>query len=107
MPLAAGEYHILDFGTNLTGFVGGTIECAEKSRVWFVFDEILTEGDVDFKRLGCVNLVSYELEPGTYAVESIEPYTLRYLKLICVEGACAVSTCTCGNTSTRSRTGDV
>ncbi len=40
------------------------------------FDEILTGGDVDFKRLGCVNVVSYELEPGTTALESIEPYTL-------------------------------
>lgn len=91
VALSAGTYRILDFGTNLTGFIGSTLECAEKSRLWFAFDEILTEGDVDFKRLGCVNLVSYELEPGTYTVESIEPYTLRYLKLICVEGACSAT----------------
>ncbi len=90
LALAAGDYRILDLGTNLTGLVGATLECSGKSRCWFVFDEILSDGDVDFKRLGCVNLVSYELEPGRYEVESIEPYTLRYLKLICVEGACAV-----------------
>jgi len=91
LRLGPGEFCILDFGTNLTGFPGSVLECNEKTRVWFTFDEILTQGDVDFKRLSCVNLVSYELEPGTYTVESIEPYTLRYLKLICVEGACTAS----------------
>jgi alpha-L-rhamnosidase len=91
LALAAGDYRILDLGTNLTGLVGATLECAGKSRCWFVFDEILSDGDVDFKRLGCVNLVSYELAPGRYEVESIEPYTMRYLKVICVEGECAVS----------------
>ncbi|MHB0957032.1 MAG: alpha-L-rhamnosidase-related protein [Pirellulaceae bacterium] len=91
LALAAGDYRILDLGTNLTGLVGATLACTEKSRCWFVFDEILSEGDVDFKRLGCVNLVSYELEPGRYEVESIEPYTMRYLKVICVDGQCAVS----------------
>ena len=54
------------------------------------FDEILSGGDVDFKRLGCVNVVSYDLEPGEYRLESIEPYTLRYLKLLCLEGQCRV-----------------
>lgn len=91
LELAGGEYRILDLGTNLTGFLGGTLECRTPSRCWFVFDEILSEGDVDFKRLSCVNLISYDLEPGRYHVESIEPYTLRYLKLICVEGDCAIS----------------
>lgn len=91
IQLAAGEYRILDLGTNLTGMLGGTLECSAPTRCWFVFDEILTDGDVDFKRLGCVNLVSFELEPGRYDVETIEPYTLRYLKLICVEGSCSFS----------------
>ncbi len=90
LPLTSGEYRILDLGTNLTGFLGGSVTCRENARLWFVFDEILTAGDVDFKRLGCVNIISYEMEPGTYAIESIEPYTLRYLKLICVDGACTL-----------------
>ena len=91
IALAAGEYRILDLGTNLTGFVGGTIECAEKSRVLVRVRRDPDGRGCRFQTPGCVNLVSYELEPGTYAVESIEPYTLRYLKLICVEGACTVS----------------
>jgi len=90
-PVPPGEYRILDLGANLTGFLGAQVTCPKKARLAMAFDELLTGGDVDFKRLGCVNVVTYDLEPGTYEVESIEPYTLRYLKLIALEGACEVS----------------
>ncbi len=90
ISLAAREYRILDLRVNRTGFLGATVTCPIKTRLWFLFDEVLTGQDVDFKRLGCVNLISFELQPGTYHLESIEPYTLRYLKLLCVEGSCAI-----------------
>ncbi len=84
------SYRILDFGTNLTGFVGATVTCRTKTRLFVTFDEVLTDGDVNFRRLGCVNIVSYELAPGRYKLESFEAYTLRYLKLIVLEGDCTV-----------------
>lgn len=90
LELADHSYRILDLGANLTGFLGARVKCATKTRLTFAFDEILTGTDVDFKRLGCVNAVSFELEPGSYEVESIEPNTLRYMKLICLAGACEV-----------------
>ena len=66
--------------------------CRSRTRLFLAFDEILTNSDVDFKRLGCVNIVAYELEPGSYELESFEPYTLRYLKLIVLDGDCDVQT---------------
>jgi len=75
--LPSGAYQILDFGTNLTGFIGARIRCAAPVRLWMTFDEPLTAGDVDFKRLGCINLIAWDLAPGEYDVESFEPYTLR------------------------------
>lgn len=90
IALAAHDYRILDLGVNRTGFIGARVTCATKSRLWFLFDEILSQHDVDFKRLGCVNIVSYELEPGGYRLETIEPYTFRYLKVLCVDGSCNV-----------------
>lgn len=90
IELKENIYHILDLGANLTGFLGAQVTCSKKTRLTLVFDEILSGTDVDFKRLGCVNAVSYELEPGDYRVESLEPYTLRYLKLICQEGECEI-----------------
>lgn len=91
LVLENGEFKILDFGVNLTGFIGSDITCDKKTRVMISFDEVLSDGDVDFKRLGCVNMVSYELEPGTYRVETLEPYTLRYAKLMVLDGSCKIT----------------
>ena len=91
LELAPAEYRIVDFGANRTGFLGLTVECREPCRLYLTFDEILSDGDVDFRRLGCVNAVQYDLAPGRYDVETIEPYTLRYLKLICASGRCTAS----------------
>jgi alpha-L-rhamnosidase len=90
MPFQPLRYAIVDFGCNLTGFIRGKVACRSKTRLFFTFDEILSQGDVDFKRLGCVNIISYELEPGQYALESFEPYTLRYLKCFSLEGDFAI-----------------
>ncbi len=90
LNLKPGEFRILDFGANLTGFIGAEVSCEKKTRLLISFDEVLANGDVDFKRLGCVNVVSYELEPGTYGFETLEPYTLRYAKFMLLDGACAV-----------------
>lgn len=83
-------FAIADFGANRTGFVGAHWTCSKPSRIVLTFDEILTDGDVDFKRLGCVNVVTYDLLPGEYRVESIEPYTMRYVKVHCLRGECQI-----------------
>ncbi|MCK5729439.1 MAG: hypothetical protein KAH68_00105 [Draconibacterium sp.] len=85
------SFQILDFGLNTTGFIGAEINCINPCRVYFTFDEILSDNDVDFKRLGCINSVTYNLEPGKYSLESFEPYTFRYLKIIVVEGECNIT----------------
>ena len=90
LKLVENTYHIVDFGINLTGFLGAKVTCSEKTRLFFTFDEILSEGDVDFTRLNCVNIIDYELAEGTYELEAFEPYTLRYLKLIVTQGACEI-----------------
>jgi alpha-L-rhamnosidase len=88
--LGRNSFSILDFGTNLTGFLGAKVTCHRGTRLFFTFDEILSGGDVDFKRLSCVNIVLYEMPEGTFEVEAFEPYTLRFLKLIVLEGECEV-----------------
>ena len=90
LALRGNGYEITDLGCNLTGFIGARVHCHSKTRLVFAFDEILSNGDVDFKRLGCVNAVVWELEPGAYELESFEPYTLRYLKLMSLGGDCDV-----------------
>jgi alpha-L-rhamnosidase len=88
VSVRSGAYQIMDLGCNLTGFVGAKIRAHAKTRLFFTFDEILSDGDVDFKRLGCVNIIACDLEPGEYSFESFEPYTLRYLKVMSLAGDC-------------------
>jgi alpha-L-rhamnosidase len=90
IELSPGTFRILDLGADLTGTLVATVHCLRPARLYLVFDEILSQGDVDFRRLGCVNALTYDLQPGDYRLESIEPYTLRYLKLICTRGDCRV-----------------
>lgn len=88
--LAANTFFTVDLEKNLTGFIGADIRCSKPTKLYITFDEILAKEDVDFKRLGCVNAVAYELQPGTYHLESFEPYTLRYLKVNVLQGDCEV-----------------
>lgn len=76
-------YVLYDHGLCDTGFLGAKVVCRKPGRIYFYFDEVLVDDDVDVSRMGwqCVNAVTYEfLEPGEYAIEAFEPNTFRYLK---------------------------
>ncbi|MEN6455225.1 MAG: hypothetical protein ABFD10_13280, partial [Prolixibacteraceae bacterium] len=90
--LTENQFCTLNMGINLSGFIGSKISCTEPATVYFYFDEILTDGDVNAKKHmgGTNNYVVYELEPGNYRLESFEPYTFKYLKLIALKGSCTV-----------------
>ena len=83
---------VYKFECNSTGFIGAKVQVNTPSKVTFTWDEILTDGDVNIRRLGCNSTITYELQPGQYALESFEPYTLQYLK-VQTEGDCSVSDC--------------
>jgi alpha-L-rhamnosidase len=90
-PLSTNRFHLFDFGTDLTGFIGARVTARTKTRLYLTFDETLVNGDIDFKRLDTVNILAYQLEPGAYNLESMEPYTLRFLKFLALEGDCDIS----------------
>ena len=90
-PVSARSFHIFDFGTDLTGFIGARVKVRTPTRLYLTFDEMLVNGDIDFKRLDTVNIIAYELAPGSYNLESFEPYTLRFLKFLALQGDCEVS----------------
>ncbi|SEO34607.1 family 78 glycoside hydrolase catalytic domain [Paenibacillus sp. OV219] len=85
---------LVEFDCNRTGFIGFAFRCEVPSRIVLTFDEILTDGDVDHLRLECSNVIYLTCEPGAYDFETIEPYTLKYLKLIALEGSCTMTICT-------------
>lgn len=91
VTLSEKTWATFDLGVNRTGFIGAHLEVRTPTRLFFTFDEILVDGDVNFKRNDTVNVVAYEFAPGTYDLEAFEPYTFRYLKLIVLAGDCSVS----------------
>ncbi len=77
----AGTYTLYDMGCEYTGLIGCEVTCTERVRVMILFDEILTDGDVHFLRMGCSNVLLYDLPAGHHFLLSFEPYVLRYLKI--------------------------
>ncbi len=90
LTLADRQWALLDFGVNRTGFFGMQVTCTEPVKLIPVFDEILVDGRIIFNRLDTINAVSYDLEPGTYHLETFEPYTFRYLQLQVLRGSCEI-----------------
>ncbi|MEI7832422.1 MAG: hypothetical protein WCJ56_04405, partial [bacterium] len=81
-----------DFGALKCGFPGVQVTVHEPTTIFLAFDEILLpDGSLNWKRLGTVNLIGFELQPGSYTLECCEPYTVRYLEVWCLEGNVEVS----------------
>ncbi len=88
--LAPKDFYIFDLGQKLSGFPRVRVTARKAMRLLVTFDEVLRDGDVDWRRLGCVNAVYYDLQPGTYDLEAFEPYTGRYIKFVALDGDCAI-----------------
>jgi alpha-L-rhamnosidase len=90
VALPGNAYALFDFGVDKTGFVGVEISCAGDSEVYLLFDEILSDGDVDFTRMSCCNVIKYSLKAGDYDLLSFEPYTMKYLKVVTLVSPCVI-----------------
>jgi alpha-L-rhamnosidase len=92
IPLQSNEFCIYDFGRNYSGFIGAKLTCKSRTRLFFHFDEMLTDGDVQQKKRAADinNQIVYELEPGTYNLETLETYTFKFMKVMAMEGDCQI-----------------
>lgn len=92
VSLADGESAMLDVGLNDSGFAGMRVSVSKPGRLLFTFDEVLTDGEIDPTRLDCCNAVEWRFEtPGTYDIETFEPYVFRYANLISLGGVMDVA----------------
>ena len=88
LPLS-DEYAIYELPYNATGFFDIRLEVREKSRIFVMFDEILSNGSVDFLRMNSCNCFVYRMNAGKYRLMNFAPYTLKYLQIV-VLGECIV-----------------
>ena len=90
LRIKASQFKTFDFGINLPGFFGAHVTVKTPTKIYFTWDETLADGDVDYKRLMCCNVLAYTLAPGGYDLETFEPYGLQFLKLMVLSGECEV-----------------
>ncbi len=85
-------FKIFNFGQNLCGFIGFSITCLTPTRILLVYDEIMIDDDVLFMRQDALNTVACKLTcKGNYTFETIEPYAMKYLKVIVLNGTCTLN----------------
>lgn len=87
-PISLTENHFFlsDLSQDLTGFIGIRLRCSHACHVIICFDEILTDGDVSYNRESSACCISLECAPGSYTLETIQPFTCRYLKIMDLQG---------------------
>lgn len=74
-------YELYDLGRNVTGFLSLDITVEEDTKVYVLWDEILTDETkktLTYNRDDIVNIVKWELKAGDYKLLSFEPYTMKY-----------------------------
>ncbi len=62
-----------------TGMLDFRVECLEDLTLYVLFDEVLTDGKVDFLRGECANVIKYNLKKGVHNLKFFEVYTMKYI----------------------------
>lgn len=89
LPLE-NRYAIYRFAYNATGFIRLRVSCKTPCVLYLLFDELLSDGDVDCLRLTNCNCFKYYMDAGSHTIMTFAAYTLKYLK-VAVRGSCTVS----------------
>ncbi len=85
------EYSVYKLPFESTGLLNIHINCKRKSKIYVLFDEILTEnGTVNFRRMSCSNTIRFDLCEGTHALNLFEVYSLQYIQIVVAEGECEI-----------------
>ncbi len=87
---AADSYALYKLPYNATGMLAMDVTCDEDAVLSVLFDEVLSDGLVDPRRMGCSNVIRYELCKGTHRLQFFEVYTMKYFQLVAAKGACSV-----------------
>lgn len=78
--IPARGHALYDFGRIQGGFIGVILNCEAATRVYLIFDE-LREYSSDLS----VGAITLDLTPGRHAFESMNPYSIRFLRIATLE----------------------
>lgn len=91
LPLELKDgYGLFAFPYNATGFPRLKIECSSPCVIYLMFDEILSDEELDFLRLQTCNCFKYKLDAGVHEIMTFAPYTMKFVK-IAAKGSCTLT----------------
>ena len=88
--LNANSYTAYRLSHNMTGMLRFTVTCDAPMTLYIQFDEVLTDGAIDYLRMECANALRYDLCPGTHHLQTFTVYTMQYLQCVAVGGSCHI-----------------
>ncbi len=88
--LSANQFAVFSFSRNSTGLLRFRIKCKNDTRVYVLFDELLSNGTVNFLRLSCANVVRYDLGKGEHDLQFFNVYTMKYVQFCVTGGSCTI-----------------
>ena len=90
--LSAGEFELLAFPYENTGFISFDVECDEDTELYFTYDEVLDKnGLVDPFRFICLNALYTEFKAGKYHFMAMEPMGFKYINIVCKKGGAKIT----------------
>ena len=90
-PIHEHTYNVYRLPYNMTGMLRFEVTCQQPVTLYAMFDEVLTDGKVDFLRMECANSLRYDLCPGTHKLQTFNVYTMGYVQFAAIGGSCTVS----------------
>jgi len=75
---------------NMTGMLRWTVRCQQNITLYVMFDEVLTNGQIDYLRMECANAIRYDLCPGEHHLRTFNVYTMQYLQFAVIGGSCTI-----------------
>ncbi len=92
--LGVDRYLMGGLRQELTGFITLEVECKEDCELILTYDELLSDGKVNFMRMGCCNVLYFKLKGNeSYKLMTAEPYSLQYLNIIALGGEVTIKGC--------------
>ncbi len=85
------EYSVYKLPFEASGFLNLSVNCNKKSKIYVLFDEILTDnGSINFRRMSCSNSIRFDLCEGKHNLRLFEVYSMQYIQVAVEEGECEV-----------------
>ena len=85
--LMPSSYITAEMNVNITGLVRVEVAAKSDTALALTFDELLSDGQLNYARMDCVNAIVFKLKGGKkYSLITAEPYTFKYMNAIALGG---------------------